>query len=275
MKVHKSNNNAWSDDKHYLRGTATDTLILPQIIYCDGTNASLTIKGNTEQSGTPSSQNPIDIVGVGVIETSGEHAGDYKVPISNNLQTTNIYLGDTQTTRQIKKLVLDGTEEWIAAYDNTGLHVLAFVGYRRENALGTIIAACTHYITQANVNGPLEVNDMRQTFYNGSSLSNLLYVRDSNYTTVDTWKSYLAAQYANNTPVTIWYQLAEPETTTVNEPLQKIGNYADSLTPSISTADGANALSIDTTVQPSEVTANFHGWHPVNDIHERDSGAWS
>ena len=37
---------------------------------------------------------------------------------------------------------------------------------------------------------------------------------------------------------------------------------------------GANTLSIGTTLQPSEVSVNYHGWRPVADAHERESGAW-
>ena len=87
--------------------------------------------------------------------------------------------------------------------------------------------------------------------------------------------SYLAAQYAAGTPVTVWYVLETPETAVVNEPLMKIGDYADSLSTSIPTIDGANALSVGTTVQPSEVTATYHGWHPVADVHELNNGAWT
>jgi hypothetical protein len=43
------------------------------------------------------------------------------------------------------------------------------------------------------------------------------------------FKSYLAAQYAAGTPVTVWYVLAEPVTGTLNEPLRKIGDYADTI----------------------------------------------
>lgn len=133
MNVHKSANNAWNDDKHYLRGTATDTLTLPQTIYGDGTNATLTLKGNTG--------------GVGDLVTEGEHAGEYAIPITNNGITTNVY----------------------------------------------------------------------------------------NATALD---------------------------------------ISDTLTTTISTTDGANALSVDTTIQPSEVTLNYHGWHSIQSAHEKSKNLW-
>lgn len=36
-----------------------------------------------------------------------------------------------------------------------------------------------------------------------------------------------------------------------------------------------DTISVGTTVQPSEITANYKGWHPVADVHERDNGAWT
>jgi len=55
----------------------------------------------------------------------------------------------------------------------------------------------------------------------------------------------------------------------------KIGDYADEVSGiSIPTIAGANTLSVGTTLQPSEITVNYKGWHPVADVHERDSGQW-
>jgi hypothetical protein len=82
-------------------------------------------------------------------------------------------------------------------------------------------------------------------------------------------KEYLTAQYTNGTPVCVWYVLEIPITATVNEPLMKIGDYADSLTTSIPVTAGENTLDVQTTVQPSEVSINYKGWHPVTDVHEK------
>ena len=54
-----------------------------------------------------------------------------------------------------------------------------------------------------------------------------------------------------------------------------LGNYADEISGiTIPTIAGANTISTDTTLQPSEVTATYKGWHPVQSVHERESGAW-
>jgi hypothetical protein len=95
---------------------------------------------------------------------------------------------------------------------------------------------------------------------------------NNSFTDFITW---LQNQYANNTPVTIWYALANEETTTVNEPLMKIGNYADTLSnaTAIPTTEGANSITVDTTVQPSEFTATWTGWHDAN-VKEWDGSDW-
>jgi hypothetical protein len=72
------------------------------------------------------------------------------------------------------------------------------------------------------------------------------------------FKQWLAAQYASGTPVTVWYVLATPETGIINEPLHKIGDYADTISYAqsgveISTTKGFNTITTDTTVLPSNI----------------------
>jgi hypothetical protein len=72
-----------------------------------------------------------------------------------------------------------------------------------------------------------------------------------------------------------YYVLRQTETATVNEPLMKIGTYADSISGvSIPTTDGANTITVDTTVQPSEFTATWTGWHDSS-VKEWDGSDWS
>lgn len=56
---------------------------------------SYKIYGNTAQSGTPTPENPIVPSGCGELETTGAHAGQYKLPILSNSAATDIYIGDT------------------------------------------------------------------------------------------------------------------------------------------------------------------------------------
>lgn len=188
-----------------------------------------------------------------------------KIPISCGGTTNNVYLGEVETTRRIKKLVLTGEEANWYYYENATstvkffyLVIIRTVGVHLNNLLNT------HGFNMAEV-----------TQQSGNILIRA-YAVSEGIGTVEEWKAYLAAQYANGTPVTVWYVLAEPETAVVNEPLMKIGDYADTISNiSIPVTTGGDTLSVGTTVQPSEVTVNYKGWHPVADVHECDNGAWT
>lgn len=87
--------------------------------------------------------------------------------------------------------------------------------------------------------------------------------QDLNISTFDEFKAWIAAQYAAGNPVTVWYVLATPTTGIVNEPLCKIGTYADELHSadvgvSIPTVKGQNTLTVDTELQPSEMTITYY-----------------
>ena len=149
-------------------------------------------------------------------------------------------------------MVLTGEETgWIknagVAESNAYYHTIS--NYYRYSGL------CSHYKTVRNVSEETGI-------FFGNAVHFLTNLSDE-IDTVDKWKSYLAAQYAAGTPVTVWYVLAEPETGIVNEPLCKIGDYADELTdtiatlPEIPTTTGQNTLTVDTELQPSEMTITY------------------
>ena len=187
----------------------------------------------------------------------------YKIPILTNSTTTNVYLGEVQTTRKIKKLVLTG-EETVNIHPTIASW---FQIYLTDTVIDNL-ELCTHYKPSPNTAATIQNGEIlvgKQTASNDGRI----IIRDTAYTTTEDFKSYLQQQYAAGTPVCVWYVLAEPTTGIVNEPLQKIGSYADSINNiSITTTDRINTIDIPTTVQPSEVTVNYTGWHPVQNIHE-------
>jgi hypothetical protein len=267
MKVHLANSNAWSDGNEYIMGTASEVHTNALFdIYPNDTTITAEIKGNTVQSGTPSPSQPCDVVGVGELETSGEHAGQYKIPILNNSQTTNVYIGEVQTTRKIKKLVLTGQEDWweapyaaIPSLKRYGLTLSSTV------IIGSRDAFCTHYVTTIVSNDSIQI---------GSNMKSLYISDNENGATLSDWKTYLQQQYSNGTPVCVWYVLATETTGIVNEPLMKIGDYADTISSiSLTTPPGEKSFSVETAVKPSEITLNFRGWHPKNPK-ERTGGEW-
>lgn len=192
----------------------------------------------------------------------------YKIPISSASTTTPVYLGEVQTTRQIKKLVLTGEETWSRSNTTQVLYTRIDNGLMLTNV---ILSCCSHYPTEKSVSSLSDVS----TGYSTIRTSGYFVIKDINYSTYTAFQAYLAEQYANGTPVTVWYILATEETGIVNEPLCKIGDYADEVsTVSIPVTAGGDTISVDTTVPPSEVTVNYNGWHPAV-VHERNNGAWT
>lgn len=193
----------------------------------------------------------------------------YKIPITSAGQTQNVYLGQIQTTRKIKKLVLTGEEGWEMSATTTGGFYLASVSdYLRS--IGNVTSVCTHYPASVQTVGMSTVPNKTTSFY-GTSQYDRLYINDSSFASKDAFKSYLAQQYTSGTPVTVWYILAEPETGIVNEPLMKIGDYADSITSTqarvtIPTAKGNATLTTNNTVQPSIIHATYDKYISGGDV---------
>lgn len=150
----------------------------------------------------------------------------YKLPILSNSAVTNVYLGEVETTRRIKKLAFNGNEKW--EYDSVNTRfVSSLPGMDYKGARATTFL-CSHYEVVDDGRSISRVPN--NTAYAGGSVANPLgYVKTDEYSSAEDFKSYLASQYAAGTPVTVWYVLAEPETGIVNEPLMKIDYYADTI----------------------------------------------
>lgn len=176
----------------------------------------------------------------------------YREPI-----TTTVYLGQTQTVRRIKKLVLTGNEDWYTS--NSRFYIASVIPDYLRGA-NQILAICSHYSSFPQTSSAQGVPAGNISF--SFTTTQRLYCYDTTIREVADFKSYLAAQYTAGTPVTVWYVLATPETAIVNEPLMKIGDYADELRSteagvSIPTAEGTNVFNTDTTVKPSSMTLTY------------------
>lgn len=213
---------------------------------------SWSMKGNGSQTGTPTPDTPITPDFVGTLSGS-----DWIIPITCGGQTNTVYLGQTQTVRRIKKRVFDGSENWTVWVYQTAVLFYTPVA----DGTGELVVS-SHFGNRKTGSLPLAGN----IAYSGASNSNMFFrlLDDTTITTVDGFKEWLAAQYAAETPVTVWYILAEPTTGIVNEPLCKIGDYADELSSTdagvtIPTVKGQNTLTVDTDLQPSEMTITYRG----------------
>ena len=172
----------------------------------------------------------------------------YKIPVTNAGTTTNIY-----TLEPIRKIgdyadIVDSTNavtRLVFKYEFTGLETFGIYSgvpntFRASRAnigcpawvTGGYSVLCTHFAT---VDGTTDLTN--GTCYQGS----YLYFRLDSCNIETDFKSYLAQQYSNGTPVTVWYVLATAETESITS-------------PTISTNNGNNTLSIGTTLQPSNVS---------------------
>ncbi len=252
----------WFD---YCGGTPTPpereyTGAVPVTFIADGTPLlDLLISGNEEHSGTPTPDSPVMPQGCGDLETVGAKAGQYKIPISSAGQTTPVYLGEVETTRRIKKRVLTGQESVFYSAEYTRFRVVIedfeTFGVRKTPFY------MSHYIVVSDGRALPDVPD--NVAYSSSLLDNhYIFIKTTNYTSETSFKAYLAQQYAEGTPVTMWYILATETTGIVNEPLMRIGDYADTISMEqasveIPTARGTNTLDVLTDVKPSEIYMKY------------------
>ena len=221
---------------------------------------SISLYFNTSVSGTTVSVDGYPMLNAGSTALPYEPYG-YKIPITCAGQTTPVYLGQVSTVRRIRKLVLDGTEKWGKSSAQAGRYNLSVSDYMKSK--GDVTSICTHFDAVAQQTGG-RYPDKSQSFYAGSDTTRFMFLHDADIETLADFKSYLAAQYAAGTPVTVWYVLANEQTGIVNEPLAKIGDYADELHStdagvSIPTVKGDNVLTVDTELQPSEISITYKG----------------
>lgn len=260
----KYNGSTRTDGFIGIQKTASEIIQSGQTIYADGSPISTySIKGNTVQNGTPTPSNPVTVVGVGELETTGEHTGEYKTPILTTQGSAYVYLNeplykigdyadtinsDGTITRQIKKINLGDKNYTITPSGNytatlgdgviVSNNIIApalctdFQVVAAQNYASTAYSLCT----AINLNSAISIN---KTGYEGM--------------TAVEFKAAMNGKY-------LYYALATPTTEQIT-------------LPSIPTTDGANTITVDTTVQPSEFSATWTGWHDSS-VQEYDGTDW-
>lgn len=131
-----------------------------------------------------------------------------------------------------------------------------FKGASITNIKADII--CTHYETKSQVN----IQNLTNKTGIAGRASIGIIIADGSISTLADFKAYLAAQYAAGTPVTVWYVLATPTTGIVNEPIRKIGDYADTVSyeqagVQIPTNRGNTVIDVETTLKPSQMYIKY------------------
>ena len=247
-------------------GTETETFnTYPHEVIGDGTALSAwSMKGNMSQSGTPTPSNPIYPQEVGDLVTTGEHAGEYEIPILSNGVRYPIYLsepirkiGDSVDTapssgtasRVIKKVMFDGSEDW--QFNNTSTADPAYTRFLLVVA-GTVSTDIdTPYISDRFV----AVNRFGTTNATAANVFEMrkpsanmnIYLVTNVASTAEAFKTWLASN-----PLTIYYISSTPTTETFTA-------------PSIPTSGSPQSFDVSTTLKPSEVSLTWHGWHEHSD----------
>ena len=182
----------------------------------------------------------------------------YKIPLTSAGQAQNVYLGQVQTVRKIRKYEFTGNEQWSLNTDTGVLYTFTISDFLKASGITCI---CSHYPPQENASGVAFVREKHVCFR--TSTYNQFYLKDADFDSTDAIKAFLQQQYAAGTPVCVWYVLTTEQTGIVNEPLCKIGAYADELSSentntTLNTNDGTTTITVDTTLQPSEFVINVH-----------------
>ena len=190
----------------------------------------------------------------------------YKIPLSSN----GTALSPMYLTEQLMKiddtadsLVSTGTATYqIGSYELTGQENW----YIYEAAAATPYPIYQFYTSGLNLNGNSGesayctiapygfTTSTRQNgeygaymVSSGADIGLQMYGSKSQFPDVTAWQTYLQQQYANGTPVTVWYILATPTTETVT-------------VPSIPTTSGLNTIDVNTSVKPSKMSLTYDGY---------------
>lgn len=163
----------------------------------------------------PNTDYPQPIIGVGEKDSASYYTNythsdqtyriDLKQPLfaGDTAELNKLVDGEMHYVESHKKkmIVLDGTEDWILNTDyGVNRFLLRDTNYPTPAAEPN--ALCTHY-TSTN----WALTD--KTFFMPPSYG--LYFRDDSFATLAAWKNFLSYQHMKGTPVTIVYELVEPE----------------------------------------------------------------
>ena len=210
--------------------------------------------GTVVQDGTPTPTNPIEPTfykqGDMVLRKVGDVADSYDASTG-------------KITRRVGVKVLDGMEDWIKTAGYTNLYETSL---KNDDALsGDIMFALTstHLIGTSESNASMPDNSIKLTTRAVDRTDPLTFIKTSQgNNTLEGFKQYLAQQYANGTPVTIYYPLAEETTEdwtesqycNANEPIKiATTKYNETAFGPLNTAL-QNAISVVDTVVSNTIT---------------------
>lgn len=177
----------------FAAGTAVSD---PVEIYADGLQETIAIKD--DQSATVSTATCEDLLSVGTYT-------DEQEVISGVV------------TRNVGVKVLDGTEGWVQSDTKNDAYRLVLTDAKREQQ--AILS--THFIGTSAADANMPSNSIKVGSYAAIPNYGVIAIRLTDITTLADFKQFLAAQYANGTPVIVIYPLATATTESVTpQPMQ-------------------------------------------------------
>lgn len=171
---------------------------------------SVKFYGNTAQDGTPTPDNPLPLK---------SFSGFYQTANSTSIVVPTINgIGEYKDewdyvtgkgVRRIGERVLKGTEYWLKYHWGNGQGYYSYRMQIKSFNISGKKCMCTHY---APISGYSNLYYGRvEGAYAGTTADNDSWlVIGNSFPTVDEFKAFLAEQYANGTPVTVYYAIAEP-----------------------------------------------------------------
>ena len=182
----------------------------------------------------------------------------FKLPLTLAGTTQNVYLdaplrkigtyadklnADGTVTRRVKKLVLDGTENFYQ-WDNGLIYLNHSIISDADRTDGVITSCCSHFKAITNRQYASTLSPDCCSFRSKNVFFAMKPVT-LQFVDLNAFKQWASDEYASNTPVTIWYVLSEPTTEQTTIP---------TLTPNT----GADTLTVDTSLPPSNTEITLH-----------------
>lgn len=298
--IKKYNGSTWENAVVRKYGTATETIQSGDTIYANGQPiTTYSLKGNTVQNGTPSPSNPVAVNGVGERTENllqiPDVAETTKRGVTYHIKGNSLYIDGTSTTAF--GFNIRGTFTLKAGtYTN---QMYGFTGNRMYYSFDNVSATmCTSDVNlyktftisedTTYANALVWINN--EVAFNNEKIDFALFESEvpkefevygykipilTNQTTTNIYigdnplrKSLDGTAYDTLDSNGTLTQRVDSDGSVLATPI-----VSQITVPSIPTVDGANTITIDTTVQPSEFSATWTGWHDAY-VKEYDGTNW-
>lgn len=242
--------NLLGNDVEIVKSSGVSTVDISQAI--NTKPISVIISGNSYQANAPTVNAPREVktlkgdVTLTVIGGNQEQKTNIGIQnielcaIGDIKDTIEITDGEIYLNKNVRKIVLNGDENWDVGYYGEGSYSLSVDNYRSVGH--TVNVVSTHFLGISYEDRTLVTGNLIYTDYVGNSL----YVRNSGFSTLEEFKAFLRNQYESGTPVIVYYALNTPEHMELGKcDLPNLFN-------------GTNRISVSSDLAPSNTTVAYY-----------------